>query len=143
MVKYLYLDPEKCTGCRSCEGMCSITNTKVLNKAKSRIHVYRTSVLSLKQFYCNQCQEHPCLDACPEDAFVIKKEQVRINANSCTGCGECLRVCDKIFILPESSELSSEGSSEVSLIPGKAIICNQCGACIPFCPENALEMRER
>ena len=136
MVKYLYLDPEKCTGCRTCEGICSITNAKVLNKVKSRIHVYRTDVLLLKQLYCNQCLERPCLAACPEGAFVIKNEQVRIDRSVCTGCGECLKVCDRIFI---TLDAISEGGSP----PGKAIICNQCGACISNCPENALEVRER
>ncbi len=128
MSRYLYLDPELCTGCRCCESACSVTNEKVINRAKSRIHVYRSDVLSLVQLYCDQCTEHPCLSACPEKAIIVDNGQVRVDDALCTGCGKCTLVCSKLFLSPDKT---------------KILMCNQCGSCIVQCPENALKMRKR
>ncbi len=128
MTRYLYVHSDICTGCRVCEAVCSMTNEKVLNRAKSRIRIRRVDVLSLDQKVCDQCEDRPCVAACPEDAIYIKNDQVRVRRSSCTGCGECVRVCDKLFLSPEKNY---------------ALMCNQCGACVKFCPEGALEMKEK
>ncbi|MBI9105180.1 MAG: 4Fe-4S binding protein [Spirochaetales bacterium] len=128
MVKYLSLNKESCTGCRQCESVCSMSREGVLNRAKSRIKVFRTDVLQLSQKFCNQCGERQCIAACPEDAIYEKKDQVRVHRELCTGCGRCTTVCDRLFLSPEN---------------GWALMCNQCGACVKACPEAALEIKER
>lgn len=128
MTRYLYIYTDRCTGCRVCETVCSMTNEKVLNRAKSRIRVRRADVLDLDQKVCDQCETRSCIAACPEHAIYIKNDQVRVERSSCTGCGECILVCDKLFLSPEKNY---------------ALMCNQCGACVPYCPEGALEMREK
>jgi len=128
MTKYLTLNTELCTGCRICESTCSITTEGVLNRAKSRIHIYRTDVLMLNQLFCNQCDEHLCISVCPTGAISLKNCQVRIDRSLCDGCGKCARVCNKIFLTPEEHF---------------ALMCIQCGACVKTCPENALEIKEK
>ena len=128
MTKYLYVHGEKCSGCRICEAECSMTNERVLNRGKSRIRVYRRDVLQLSPMVCDQCDERPCVAACPEKAIFITHGQVRVRRSACTGCGECVEVCDKLFLSPDK---------------GYALMCNQCGACVSACPEDALEIRER
>jgi len=127
MAKYLSLNPELCTGCRGCESVCSMTCEGVINRAKSRIRVFRTDILELTQKYCNQCGPRQCIEACPEDAIYVKNNQVRVWRELCTGCGECTAVCDRLFLSPEK---------------GWALMCNQCGACAAACPEGALEIKE-
>jgi anaerobic carbon-monoxide dehydrogenase iron sulfur subunit len=127
LANYLFVKSELCTGCRTCESVCSMTNERILNKAKSRIRILRTDVLTLSQRVCDQCEPRPCSTVCPEGAVYEKDSQVRVDREKCSGCGECVKVCDKLFLSPEGS---------------KALMCNQCGACIRFCPEGALEMRE-
>jgi Fe-S-cluster-containing hydrogenase component 2 len=122
---YLVIHAERCTGCRICEGVCSMTQAGVLNRAKSRIRVRRTDVLELSQKVCDQCEERPCMTACPAGAIVVKDRQVRLRRSTCDGCVE---VCDKLFLAPDASH---------------AMMCNQCGACVAACPENALELGTR
>lgn len=38
MEKLLFIEPEKCRGCRLCEIVCSIYHEKVCNLSKARIH---------------------------------------------------------------------------------------------------------
>ncbi len=128
MTKFLNLDKNICTGCRICESTCSITNEGVINRAKSRIHIYRKDVLELVQLYCDQCEDYVCVSACPTGAISVKNNQIRIKRSLCDGCGKCTLVCNKIFLSPDSSY---------------ALMCNQCGACIKTCPEGALKMEER
>jgi len=128
MTKYLTLNTELCTGCRICESTCSITTEGVLNRAKSRIHIYRKDVLTLNQLFCDQCDEHLCIDVCPRGAISLKNCQVRIDRSLCDGCGKCALACNKIFLTPEEHY---------------ALMCIQCGACVKTCPENALEIEEK
>ena len=85
-------------------------------------------VLILNQLFCDQCDEHLCIDVCPTGAISLKNCQVRIDRNLCDGCGKCARVCNKIFLTPEEHF---------------ALMCIQCGACVKTCPENALEIKEK
>ncbi len=125
---YLRVDRDKCTGCRTCEAACSLTREGVLNRAKSRIRIYRIGVLELEQKVCDQCPERPCVSACPTGAIFEKNGQVRVRKSACDGCGRCVEVCDKLFLSPDDRH---------------AMMCNQCGACVKSCPENALELTER
>lgn len=127
-VEFLFIRQERCTGCRVCEGVCSLAQEGVLNKSKSRIRIRREDVLALRQFVCDQCGERPCVASCPKGAIFEKEGQVRIRRSLCDGCGDCVKVCDKLFLLPGGR---------------RAVMCNQCGACVEKCPEGALEMRER
>lgn len=130
----LIIHGEHCTGCRICEGVCSMTQEGILNRGKSRIRIHRTDVLTLVQKFCTQCKERPCVAACPRNAIYEKNGQVRIRKSDCDGCqsrkglAACIAVCDKLFISPDGSH---------------AMMCNQCGACVKECPENALELGER
>jgi anaerobic carbon-monoxide dehydrogenase iron sulfur subunit len=128
MTKYLDINEDLCTGCRICESTCSITNEGVINRAKSRVHVYRRDILKLEQLYCNQCEHHVCLSACPVSAIVIKNNQIRVDRKLCDGCGKCAQVCNKIFLAPDTNY---------------ALMCNQCAACVKTCPENAMTIKER
>ncbi|MBW1659925.1 MAG: 4Fe-4S binding protein, partial [Deltaproteobacteria bacterium] len=37
MSKILVIDPEKCTGCRLCEQVCSVKHERVVNPYRARI----------------------------------------------------------------------------------------------------------
>ncbi len=128
MTRYLFIHTDRCTGCRTCEAVCSMSNEKALNPAKSRIRILRSDVLELSQKVCSQCERRQCIAACPECAVYVKNDQVRIDKQLCTGCGECVKVCDLLFMTPDGSH---------------AVMCNQCSVCVSACPEDALEIKER
>jgi ferredoxin len=63
----------------------------------------------------------------------VKRQIIRIDADKCTGCGECIPNCP-------------EGALQV--IDGKArlisdLFCDGLGACIGHCPEDAITTEER
>lgn len=126
-MRYLEIDKEKCTGCRICESVCSIAKEGTLNKAKSRIRVMRNNVVKLSRQVCIQCRNPRCAEACSENAIILQDDTVYVDAEACVGCGACTKVCDRLFLSPNS------------LI---VLMCDQCGSCIPHCPEEALMIKK-
>ncbi len=126
-MSYLLVDRSRCTGCRVCETICSVTKAGAVNRARSRIRVYRLDVLKLALRVCLQCRRPPCLAACPQQAIIQYDGKVRVLTEVCNGCGACLRVCDRLFLRPETDVV---------------VMCDQCGACIPECPEEALSIKD-
>jgi len=124
-VTYLKVDRSLCTGCRMCETICAEAKEGVINRSRSRIRVYRRDVITLVPRVCLQCPNPLCLRVCPEEAIYRENGTVRVNEKKCTGCGQCIEACTCIFLSPEGDQ---------------ALMCDQCGSCVPICPEGALTM---
>jgi len=94
--KIMITDPEKCTGCRLCEIVCSVKHNGVSNPTLARIHVVKWDN---EGFYlpmrCQQCQDAPCLAICPKGAIYRDPEldSVRIDHELCIGCKMCVQAC--------------------------------------------------
>jgi len=94
--KMLVTDPEKCTGCRLCEIVCSVKHTGVSNPARAGIHIIKWDN---EGFYfpmrCQHCQDAPCMAVCPKDAISRDTEldSVTINYDLCIGCKMCISAC--------------------------------------------------
>ena len=108
-----------------CETACAEAKEGVINRARSRIRVYRTDVITLAPWVCLQCPNPLCLRVCPEGAISQEDGTVRVNDEKCTGCGQCTTVCKGIFLSPERD---------------RTLMCDQCGSCSPICPEGALAL---
>lgn len=84
-----------------------------------------------------------CGHLCPLGAFyaVLGKHtaqvRVRFDAETCTHCGECAKVC------PEPQVLNLKLATEAGMIASGE--CSNCGRCIPVCPEDTLhfDLRNR
>lgn len=126
MKKLLLLDISRCTGCESCVASCSISKEGVFDPTRSRIQVFRDESKGLAiPFFCEQCEEPPCIEACPVNA--IEKDGVigvmRVNSELCTGCGSCVEACPYNGV-----RLNSRSNV--------AIICDLCGGeplCVKVC----------
>jgi len=44
---------------------------------------------------CLQCEDYPCVGACPVDALSVNDRTgaVKVNAKRCTACGLCVKAC--------------------------------------------------
>ena len=76
--------------------------------------------------FCRNCEDAPCIAACPEQALTrTSKGIVIVNNKKCNGTGACVEACpyNAIHIHPDT---------------GKAIKCIQCGQCVDRCPADAL-----
>ena len=64
--KVLFIDFEKCTGCRTCEVACSLRNEGICNPVLSRISVIKWEDMGVDvPMVCQQCENPPCRAVCP------------------------------------------------------------------------------
>ncbi len=100
--RIVYIDPERCTGCRSCEMACAIEHSESKNLftaisekpiPKPRIKVVVADFFNVPM-RCQHCEDSPCIEACPTGA-IFKSEEgfVIMNQEDCIGCLMCVMVC--------------------------------------------------
>ena len=134
MAKIILFDPKKCTGCKICELICSFSNAKEFSISKARIR----NLVDLKgaaffSLTCFQCQDPPCLGACPSDAIYKEDDVTKIAPRKCTGCRLCISACP-------FGNVKFDDEKEV------AIKCELCGGnpkCVEYCPTEALRFLEK
>ena len=85
----------RCSGCRRCEIACSLIHEKQIWPEASRIRVFMLVPGAEFPHFCAQCQDYPCVDACPFKALSTDKKTgaVLVNAEKCTACGKCIDAC--------------------------------------------------
>jgi len=131
MQKILFVDPEKCTGCRICESACSIHHEKVCNPTRARVHVVKWETAGLYiPMVCLQCDSPICETVCPMRA--IKRDPktgaMLVDSALCVGCRLCVQFCPF-------------GGVEIDARTGKIMKCDLCGGepiCVKFCDPEAL-----
>jgi len=44
---------------------------------------------------CFQCEDYPCVEACPEEAVFVNSQSgaVNVDVSKCTACGLCIGAC--------------------------------------------------
>ncbi len=119
-----------CSGCETCQLMCSLEHTGSFNPKKSRIKVVPLSVGTTIPITCQQCEDPACRKACPEKAIVRHKKLnlVVVDEKICTGCMSCIGACP-FGIMAYDPEKK------------RAIKCDLCDgkpACVQYCPSKVL-----
>ena len=97
MAKHIVVAPREatlCTGCGSCEVVCALTHDGVVSPSYKRISVQldRGDRMLHRIYTCQQCDDHPCYDACPKqgEAMCIDENGiVYVVSEECIGCGLC------------------------------------------------------
>jgi Fe-S-cluster-containing dehydrogenase component len=91
----LFLDPNRCIGCRACVQACSECDT---HKGHAMIHleyVDRARSTQTVPVVCMHCETPTCAEVCPADA--IKKGEDGIVRSAlkarCVGCSNCVLAC--------------------------------------------------
>jgi Fe-S-cluster-containing dehydrogenase component len=132
MANLLLVDMDKCTGCKQCALACSLIKEDLFDPYRGRVKVYKKEDIALGiQFLCEQCDAHPCVDACPEKALSRDDETgiITVDNNKCTGHAKCVEACPyyAIKLHPETK---------------KAIICDLCDGdpyCVKHCVPGAIQ----
>lgn len=85
----------KCSGCRKCEIACSLFHEKRIWPEASRIRVFMLVPGADFPHFCTQCEDYPCVKACPVNALSIGKRTgaVHVKANACIACTKCIDAC--------------------------------------------------
>ncbi|MBN1105885.1 MAG: 4Fe-4S binding protein [Deltaproteobacteria bacterium] len=126
----LVFDPEKCTGCRTCEMICSAREEAFLSPASAGIRVIRDEEKG-KAFavFCQHCRDPVCMDVCPTKAIQKGVDGiVRIEGKACVHCGLCAMAC------PEAAPLVNPADGRIH----KCDLCQGDPECVKHCPEGAL-----
>jgi carbon-monoxide dehydrogenase iron sulfur subunit len=131
MAKILYIDPSKCTGCRTCEIVCSIKNEGMVNPVLSRIRMVADKYRGLRiPMVCQQCQDAICVSVCPVGALWRDNELgvVKLNEDRCIGCKVCVIACPfgGVVINPLSARIF------------KCELCDGDPECVRFCDDKAI-----
>ncbi len=95
MIQELYIDPNRCIGCRACEQACSecpghggipMIHLDSLDRAES---------VQTAPTVCMHCDDPACASVCPTDAIKVDAEGVVLSAMAerCIGCGNCALAC--------------------------------------------------
>jgi len=135
MAKALYIDYQKCTGCRTCELVCAVQHDGCSNPTRSRIKVVKWESQGLYiPMSCQQCQDAPCLNICPVKA--ISKDdsmgRVMVDYDVCIGCRSCVAICPF-------------GAMGYNVIDKRVFKCDLCDGdpqCVRFCDVNAVSLIE-
>lgn len=131
-VKVLNIDYEKCTGCRLCELVCAVRHDGISNPMRSRIRVIKWEDEGIYvPMACQQCEDAPCLQACPAKAISQDEEMGRVSVDYdiCIGCRTCIAVCPF-------------GAMTFNSIDRRVIKCDLCDGdpqCVRFCDVKAVD----
>ena len=138
--KEIFVDTEKCTGCKTCEIACAVehSQSKVLYEAisetpkpKSRIYVEWVAPETKVPIVCRQCEDAPCMHACISGAITRNDENIVLTStDKCIGCWTCVMVCP-FGVIGRHLDLH------------KAYRCDRCPdhdtpVCVSSCPTQAL-----
>lgn len=130
--RFLSVNPEKCIGCSICEFACSLEKENTLNPIKSRIRIIRGPPFIYVATTCRQCEDTPCIRACPKDALHQSADTgaILVDTAKCDGCSWCMEACDY-------------GAIRYDRDAKTVVICDLCGGdpkCKEMCPEEAIDL---
>jgi len=131
--KLVVSDPEKCTGCRICELVCSAAKEKGFNPLLSRIRTVRVDSLLNTSIACRLCKEPTCIRSCPRKALSRNNTDgvILVDHNRCNGCCWCIEACEFGAII------SLQDEKTVAICD----VCNGTPKCVEFCPKEALSFK--
>ncbi|HIG8798700.1 TPA: 4Fe-4S dicluster domain-containing protein [Raoultella terrigena] len=135
MTRFIIASAEACIGCRTCEVACALEHSASAAMFQPRLKVQRLDSLSVP-VVCHQCENAPCVAACPVAALSMGEDRVEADASRCIGCQSCAVACPFGAITVEI----------VAAHPPLIIKCDLCAsreggpACVAVCPTAALSV---
>jgi len=134
-MKYRFVvNPDLCTGCRTCELACSFNHSVNGKPGQTRIFALPGGHKDLwVPVTCLQCDDAACVKSCLVDALRRNEETgaIELNQDKCVKCMACISACPF-------------GCSVLDAIHDMVVKCDLCSgdpACARFCPTKALEYK--
>jgi anaerobic carbon-monoxide dehydrogenase iron sulfur subunit len=152
-MRKLYVRPELCTGCRTCELACAVEHSRSKNLLGAMIEsppphprlyveaVYLSAFEVVKiPMTCRHCDPAPCMAACIPQAMHRTGQDVVTNvggAHACIACGMCVMMCPFGMI-------ARGGAPDGKIMALKCDLCPELEtpACAASCPTGAITFVE-
>jgi len=130
---FVAIDNLPCTGCKTCELVCSLYHFGECNPRRSAIRIIRRErdgLVFCLPLVCQQCKQAPCIEACPTEALSRDGGQgiLSVDEERCSACGDCVEACPAGCIFIDSDRMV-------------AISCDLCGGqpqCVLTCHAHCL-----
>jgi Fe-S-cluster-containing dehydrogenase component/formate-dependent nitrite reductase membrane component NrfD len=134
------IDQTRCIGCHACTTACKSENEVPLSVTRTYVKsvdvgVFPQARRAFQVTRCNQCEDAPCVTACPTGAMFTRPDGiVDFDKGACIGCKACMAACpyDAIFINPE------DHSAEKCNFCAHRIDAGLEPACVVVCPTQAI-----
>lgn len=130
----IFVTAGNCTGCRTCEIVCSLNNNKKILLNKSNIQIIKSDLNGRRvdvPFVCRNCERAPCARVCDRGAIRATGKFVVLDSNLCDGCGKCIEICPFGSIF----RIEKHGIT-------KCNFCNGQFLCVKFCATGAIRLEE-
>ena len=129
------IDHASCIGCHACTTACKSENDVPLSVTRTYVKYVDVGTFpqarrAFQVTRCNQCEDPPCVAACPTQAMHQRPDGiVDFDKSICIGCKACIAACpyDAIFINPQDH--SAEKCNfcahrlDVGLEPSCVVVC--------------------
>ena len=137
----ILIDLRRCVGCHACTVSCKTENEVPLGGFRMRVRYLERpqqdrTTLAFAPLICMQCQDAPCLKACPSKAIKRGEDgRVLIDESKCDLEQECITACPygAIFVNEEKQVAEKcdmcQHRTDIGLDP----------ACVSSCPSDALQ----
>jgi Fe-S-cluster-containing dehydrogenase component/formate-dependent nitrite reductase membrane component NrfD len=134
------LDQSRCIGCHACTTACKSENEVPLGVTRTYVKsvdvgLFPQARRAFQVTRCNQCEDAPCVAACPTAAMYRRPDGiVDFDKSACIGCKACIAACpyDAIFINPD------DHSAEKCNFCSHRIDAGLEPACVVVCPTQAI-----
>jgi carbon-monoxide dehydrogenase iron sulfur subunit len=154
-MRKLYVRPELCTGCKTCELACAVAHSHSQNllgamiespPPHTRLYVEATPIsfseILKTPMTCRHCDPAPCIAACIPQAMHRGPRDEVTNVggkHACIACGMCVMTCPFGMIgrAAVSDPMSPTGARVMAV---KCDLCPDCEvpACVSACPTGAI-----
>jgi carbon-monoxide dehydrogenase iron sulfur subunit len=127
----LMVNSKKCTGCRTCQMVCSFEHHALFSYEKSAVQLNKDEEYGLTDIVvCRQCENPQCVEVCPTDALQKDQETgfVSLNQQECINCLRCVDACPYGAIFEDK---------EKTIV--KCDLCGGAPMCAQYCPVEAIE----
>jgi carbon-monoxide dehydrogenase iron sulfur subunit len=158
-MKKLFVRPELCTGCKTCELACAVAHSRSQNllgamiespPPHTRIYVEAVPVSPFEivkmPMTCRHCDPAPCIAACIPQVMHRGPHDEVTNVggkHGCIACGMCVMTCP-FGMIGRAAVPDANAASGARVMAVKCDLCpdRPVPACVAACPTGALLFEE-